>query len=186
MAILNALFRCICASLSLKETKKLKRLTLNFFTAVVLVSEIGDKTFLIAALLSARHSHFKVFTGCFLALATMSVLSSFLGILLPSLLPRRYTLIAASILFFIFGQKMLKEGREIKESEKPVVEEIKKVDKEIEENKTGESWLMKFIKQGLDKISEQQNWVENLRDPIVLQAFALTFLGEWGDRSQIT
>lgn len=73
--------------------------------AVIIVSEIGDKTFLIAALLAMKHPRTTVFAGAFAALALMSLLSALLGHVLPQLLPRKWTTLAAAILFFVFGAK---------------------------------------------------------------------------------
>ena len=43
--------------------------------SVIIVSEIGDKTFFIAAIMAMRHSRITVFAGAIGALATMTVLS---------------------------------------------------------------------------------------------------------------
>lgn len=43
--------------------------------AVIIVSELGDKTFFIAAIMAMRHSRVTVFTGALGALAFMTVLS---------------------------------------------------------------------------------------------------------------
>lgn len=43
--------------------------------SVIIVSELGDKTFFIAAIMAMRHSRITVFTGAISALALMTVLS---------------------------------------------------------------------------------------------------------------
>lgn len=43
--------------------------------SVIVVSELGDKTFFIAAIMAMRHSRFTVFAGAISALALMTVLS---------------------------------------------------------------------------------------------------------------
>jgi len=43
--------------------------------SVIVVSELGDKTFFIAAIMAMRHSRITVFTGAISALALMTVLS---------------------------------------------------------------------------------------------------------------
>ena len=60
-----------------------------------------------------RHERSVVFIGAIGALALMTVLSSIIGFALPSLLPRQYTHIAASILFVYFGVKLLSEAYEM-------------------------------------------------------------------------
>jgi len=43
--------------------------------SVIIVSELGDKTFFIAAILAMRHSRLLVFAGAIAALGLMTVLS---------------------------------------------------------------------------------------------------------------
>jgi len=43
--------------------------------SVIVVSELGDKTFFIAAIMAMRHSRLTVFAGAMTALALMHVLS---------------------------------------------------------------------------------------------------------------
>ncbi|KAL8283327.1 hypothetical protein RQP46_005737 [Phenoliferia psychrophenolica] len=205
--------------------------------AVIVVSEIGDKTFLIAAILSMRHPRTTIFAGAFLALAVMSLLSSLLGTILPSLLPKRYTTAAAALLFFVFGAKMMQEGFEMDAGEKgreKMEEEMREVQKEVEDaeeevvGRSGGARLadmeegrledeMDHLDQTGDYAQSEANTPLGLRrnsarrqsiaipskdktgftegaknlahlffSPIFIQAFILTFLAEWGDRSQIT
>ena len=63
----------------------------DIFTALItgftsiLVSEIGDKTFLIAATMSLKYNRIIVYLGSCTALLFMTVLSVLFGYLLPSL-----------------------------------------------------------------------------------------------------
>ena len=43
--------------------------------SVIIVSELGDKTFFIAAILSMRHSRLTVFVGALSALVVMTIMS---------------------------------------------------------------------------------------------------------------
>jgi putative Ca2+/H+ antiporter (TMEM165/GDT1 family) len=43
--------------------------------SVIIVSELGDKTFFIAAIMAMRHSRIVVFTGAILALVVMTIIS---------------------------------------------------------------------------------------------------------------
>ena len=56
---------------------------------MIIVTEIGDKTFFIAAVLAMRHDRAAVFAGAIGALALMTVLSAAMGFALPNLLPRK-------------------------------------------------------------------------------------------------
>ena len=72
---------------------------------MIWATEIGDKTFFIAAILAMSNDRFVVFSGAVLALAVMTVLSSLMGFALPNLMPRTYTHYGAAVLFFYFGEK---------------------------------------------------------------------------------
>lgn len=182
--------------------------------AMILASEIGDKTFLIAAILAMRHPRGIVFAGAFGALAVMSVLSAALGHVLPTLIPKKATQFAAAVLFFGFGGKMLMEAREMEGGSSKIEEEMREAEEEIEEDDAreegtggidsiGNAIPLEELERGeaheppveesqpskkVDKASIREgarNFFSLLLGPIFVQAFALTFLGEWGDRSQI-
>ena len=182
--------------------------------AMILASEIGDKTFLIAAILAMRHPRGVVFAGAFGALAVMSMLSAALGHVLPTLIPKSATQLAASVLFFVFGVKMLMEGREMKSGNEKIEEEMREAQEEIEEDDAreegtggtdtdGHAIPLEELERGqahessmndrrgarkVDRTSIQEgarNFFSLFLGPVFVQAFALTFLGEWGDRSQI-
>ncbi|CAM9899869.1 unnamed protein product, partial [Choristocarpus tenellus] len=80
--------------------------------AMIIATEIGDKTFFIAAVMAMTQPRLVVFAGAIGALAVMTVLSAMLGFALPSVLPKAYTHYASALLFLYFGMKMLKEGME--------------------------------------------------------------------------
>ena len=79
-----------------------------------------------------RHPRLIIFSGAFLALALMSLLSALLGHILPTLLPRRYTTIAAAGLFFVFGARMLQEGMALAAGTGHIEEEMREVQREVE------------------------------------------------------
>ena len=174
--------------------------------AMIIVSEIGDKTFLIAAILAMRHPRMVVFAGAFGSLVVMSMLSAAMGHLLPTLIPKRWTQLLAAILFLVFGFKMLQEAREMKAGNDKIREEMKEAEEEIEGDEVGRnsvplenleeggrarhartrsqsSAIQSTAKTLLDK---SRNYCSVLLGPHFTQAFILTFLGEWGDRSQIS
>jgi putative Mn2+ efflux pump MntP len=75
---------------------------------VIIVSEIGDKTFLIAAILAMKHPRSVIFASGAAALVLMTVLSAGLGYAVPNLISRHYTQLLAAVLFLVFGIKMIK------------------------------------------------------------------------------
>jgi len=213
---------------------------------MIIFSEIGDKTFLVAALMAMRHDRAVVFTAAFSALITMTVLSAVLGHAVPSLLPRKLVAYAAAALFLVFGAKMLREGL-MMEKEAGVGEEMKEVEAELEEKEllakragyengrgrrrksSGLDITPDQIESGLGRKSRPGGMLASLPDsptsdddaegmggtrrggsrggsasvlkngvlsgvnnlftlilsPAWVQTFVMTFLGEWGDRSQI-
>lgn len=173
---------------------------------MIVVSEIGDKTFLLAALLAMRHPRLVVFTGAFLALLVMSVLSAGLGHILPTLVSRHYTVLAASGLFLVFGAKMLHEAIGMEGGTGKVQEELREVEDEIREKEddlVGEGARLetgrrssriltgkKGDKAHRRRKSQIETGVLNLASllisPVLAQTFIMTFLAEWGDRSQIS
>ena len=78
--------------------KSLVPATVNGFTMTV-ATEIGDKTFCIAAVMAMRYNRLLVFSGAAGALLVMTVLSVAIGVALPALLPKEYTHYAAAALF---------------------------------------------------------------------------------------
>ncbi|RXW13079.1 hypothetical protein EST38_g12777 [Candolleomyces aberdarensis] len=176
--------------------------------SMIIVSEIGDKTFLIAAILAMRHPRLIVFAGAFGSLVVMSILSAAMGHLLPTLIPRRWTQVAASILFLVFGTKMLIEAKAMKSGNEKIQEEMKEAQEEIEddeaehEGRDGDDIPLEAVEAGERPVHTRsprpaaskskasladgaRNFCSLLLGPVFVQAFVLTFLGEWGDRSQI-
>ncbi|KAJ7383795.1 hypothetical protein OS493_026329 [Desmophyllum pertusum] len=154
--------------------------------SVIIVSELGDKTFFIAAIMSMRHARSIVFTGAMLALGLMTILSAVLGYA-TTVIPRKYTLYISTALFIFFGLKMLKEGYDMDPNEgqeelEEVQAELKK--KEAEMEKEDSSNITQDLETGIIRANKPAK-LFGLLSPILLQAFTLTFLAEWGDRSQL-
>jgi putative Ca2+/H+ antiporter (TMEM165/GDT1 family) len=149
---------------------------------MIIVSEIGDKTFLIAAIMAMKHPRLLVFTGAFSSLVVMSILSAFLGHVVPNLVPKQYTDACASALFFCFGARMIYEAYHMNDEENSelyeVEDELKSDDEETGKMDTED--VPKKKKNGL------VNLMQLVFSPVFVQTFILTFLGEWGDRSQIS
>jgi putative Ca2+/H+ antiporter (TMEM165/GDT1 family) len=198
--------------------------------SMILVSEIGDKTFLVAALMAMRHPRILVFSAASAALIVMTVLSAVLGHAVPTLIPERLTHFAAAILFLIFGVKLMREGLAMSPDE-GVGEEMKEVEMELEEKEhhmarrnsrqispyTLEAGQAPKSSRGRRSRSDSRlpapprspssspssrslspnrtsvaaviegisNLFSLLLSPVWVQTFVMTFLAEWGDRSQI-
>ncbi|TVP66885.1 MAG: TMEM165/GDT1 family protein [Leptolyngbya sp. LCM1.Bin17] len=140
------------------------------FTAGLLLvglAELGDKTFFIAALLAMNYSRRLVFLGAFAALGVMTLLAVGAGQVV-AFLPSYWVHVAEVVLFASFGLKLLYDG-----------------------------WRMDDHGDDDDEAAEAQAAIAAADagqiDPKALSAlgitsktFGLVFLGEWGDRTQIT
>jgi len=147
--------------------------------AMILATEIGDKTFFIAAILSMKHDRLIIFSGAILALICMTILSSMMGMVLPSLLPRQYTHIIGGLLFLYFGSRLLLDARDMKGDK--CSDELEEVEHELlnTTNKKEED-----IESDNNAPPSPKSSLDN-NEKIFMQALTLTFLAEWGDRSQI-
>ena len=97
-------------------------------SSLIFVSEIGDKTFFIAALLAARTSRLLTFAGCAGALAIMTIISVAIGQIfhaVPASLTRGLPLddYVAVASFLYFGVKSLLDARAIEGDDNAGIEE---------------------------------------------------------------
>ncbi|CAI1925593.1 hypothetical protein SEUBUCD646_0D03940 [Saccharomyces eubayanus] len=162
------------------------------------LSEIGDKTFLIAALMAMRHQRLLVFSAAATSLAIMTVLSGVVGHSVVAFLSERYTAFLAGMLFLVFGYKLTMEGLEMSK-DAGVEEEMAEVEEEIavddinkgmdDVEKGGEATHAKQLRNSstvtkfLHKFRELASFMFS---PVWVQIFLMVFLGELGDRSQIS
>merc|ERR1712127_14701 len=136
--------------------------------SLVFLSEIGDKTFFVAALLAAKISRLISFIGSLGALAVMSVISVIIGQVfhaVPSELANGIPLddVAAVIAFTYFGVKILSEAFENDEGGKSAMdEEFEEAEEAVEGN---------------DSIMKASTGAQ------IASIFALVFAAEFGDRS---
>lgn len=181
--------------------------------SMILVSEIGDKTFFIAAIMAMKHNRNTVFAAAMVALGIMTVLSAGLGYALPSLLPRDITHYCAIGFFVYFGFKLLYEAYHMKNDE--TNDELKEVETELNEledddsNDKNNDKNIVDLESGTNKqqqssksSTEQRSngnssssgkhkdhaiiqYLNKYFSRIFLSVFTMTFLAEWGDRSQI-
>ncbi|KAJ2161400.1 GCR1-dependent translation factor 1 [Coemansia sp. RSA 552] len=98
---------------------------------MIFVSEIGDKTFLIAAILAMSNPRMTIFLAACAALWLMSILSAFLGHAVVTFIPMSWVSLAAAVMFLVFGIKLLNEAREMDGSE--IAKEMHCVESELSE-----------------------------------------------------
>ena len=107
--------------------------------SLVFLSEIGDKTFFVAALLAAKLSRFISFVGSLGALAVMSVISVVIGQVfhaVPAGIANGVPLddVAAVIAFTYFGVKVLAEALESDDGKSAMDEEFEEAEETVEGN----------------------------------------------------
>lgn len=153
--------------------------------SMILVSEIGDKTFFIACLMAMRHPKLTVYVGAVSALAAMTVLSALMGVAVPNVLSVYVTQLLAVVLFFLFGGKILYdellkpkgEGEDSDDERAEAEAALRKKDpKDAEE--TGSVGSSVYVS------TSARRW-RRIFHPVMVEAFTLTFVAEWGDRSQL-
>lgn len=133
---------------------------------MIMVSELGDETFIIAAIMAMRQSRTLVLAGALGALYVMTVLSTALGYVVPNLITKETAHNVATYIYIFFGLRLFYIAFTSEQS----TEEIEEVEEKLNESKD-EKGLRKMLKV--------------LFNPVFLEAFLLTFSAEWGDRSQI-
>lgn len=164
---------------------------MNSFSMII-ATEIGDKTFFIAAIMSMKCDRSAVFSGAILALICMTILSSFMGLVLPTLIPRQYTHYIAALLFLYFGFKLLYDSRQMQSGK--CSDELEEVEEELLHKTSNKKEDDENIEEGTGSTTEgneaskvQKKKVNGSNDweKVFIQSLTMTFLAEWGDRSQI-
>lgn len=194
--------------------------------SMIITSEIGDKTFLLAAIMASKHSHLTIFSAAFSSLALMTFLSAALGQAFLIFISPQLVALAAGVLFLVFGVRLFHEGVHMKGVS--IKDEMAEVESEIEaselseknrdlESGVGDSQDTTLrrqnsapgitndglrdqgysfdprkaskptIKQSIQDITQGfSNLASLVLSPAWVQIFVMTFLAEWGDRSQIS
>ncbi|KAJ2452654.1 GCR1-dependent translation factor 1 [Coemansia sp. RSA 2336] len=122
---------------------------------MIFVSEIGDKTFLIAAILAMSNPRSTIFLAACSALWLMSILSAFLGHAVVTFIPMAWVSLLAAAMFLVFGVKLLHEAREMDGSE--ITKEMQSVESELgEKNEEKQQLAMEAGEAHFDNDTEKQ------------------------------
>ena len=152
------------------------------------------QTFIIAAIMAMRHSRLTIFCAALSSLAIMSMLSAYLGHAVPHFISKRVTNYLATALFLVFGIRMIIESRNMPSDF--VQLEIDQVQSELEMH-DDQSGLTGMEEGGysstehspgsiLEQYAERfKNLMQLVASPVFVETFVMTFVAEWGDRSQI-
>lgn len=160
------LFQASLLQTGLLQTGLLQTGLFEAFVAALLlitVSELGDKTFFIGVILATQHRRSLVFIGVIGALAAMTLISVGMGRVV-SLFSSAVVHYAEIALFVAFGIQLLVKGWRM--ADVPCADACEEA--------------METVTQSEQALPQRPT---NLA--VILQAFGLTFLAEWGDRTQI-
>ncbi|XP_010245654.1 PREDICTED: GDT1-like protein 2, chloroplastic [Nelumbo nucifera] len=148
------------------------------FTAafsLIFVSEIGDKTFFIAALLAMQYEKGLVLLGSMGALALMTILSVVIGRVFQSVPAQFQTTLpigeyAAVTLLMFFGLKSIKDAWDLPSN--------------VVKNGEKSSELGEFVEA---EVLVKEKVAKRLMNPleVIWESFTLVFFAEWGDRSML-
>lgn len=144
-------------------------------------------------IMATRYTEAVVFLGSYGALFVMTVLSTAFGKIATAWISPLFTNLVVTALFLYFGIKMLIDAKNHVEEEEN--EEMKEVGHELDEmeqkyietNSQNEPLAPSSpTKQsGTQTASQKKKKLKIPSTYILSQAFVMTFLAEWGDRSQI-
>jgi putative Ca2+/H+ antiporter (TMEM165/GDT1 family) len=143
--------------------------------ALIFVSELGDKTFFIAALLAMRLGRFTALTGAVSALSLMSVISVVIGRAfqsIPSTINDSLPIgeyLAVGLLFF-FGVRTLREALATPETSG---------------EESGESGELADAETAVNDYAAKTTKKEKTFIGKFWETFCLVFIAEWGDRSML-
>ncbi|XP_011073163.1 protein PAM71-homolog, chloroplastic [Sesamum indicum] len=180
-----SLVLCTCALVFLLvvftkgPSSLLPALAKSGFTAafsLIFVSEIGDKTFFIAALLAMQYEKVLVLLGSMGALSLMTILSVVIGLIFHSVPSQFQTTLpigeyAAVTLLMFFGLKSIKDAWDLPSTAAKTGEQGNQESDEFVEAE-------ELVK---EKVSKR------LSNPleVLWKSFSLVFFAEWGDRSML-
>lgn len=160
-------------------------------TSMIIVSEFGDKTFFIAAIMAMRNSRLEVFSSAIAALALMTILSAAMGQTLPAILDPKLTHYMATALFFFFGAKLLYDALQM-DGSGDLKDELDEVEEELQAKELADSSNVDMLPgvhvrtpTSTRLVDRCTKFFRRFFSKVFIQCFSMTFLAEWGDRSQI-
>ncbi|XP_044504917.1 GDT1-like protein 5 [Mangifera indica] len=151
--------------------------------AMTVLSEAGDRTFCISAILAMRYPRRSVFLGCLFSDIAMTIVSALIGWAAPNLISKTLTHHITTFLFFVFGLQSLWGGLTEDDDDN---EELTEVEKELDADLKANTEKSKAASTGDEDLKKHQKPIlTHFFTPVFLKAFSLTFFAEWGDKSQL-
>jgi putative Ca2+/H+ antiporter (TMEM165/GDT1 family) len=159
--------------------------------ALIFISELGDKTFFIAALLAMRMGRAPVIVGATSALGLMSVISVIIGRVFSAVpasfsntIPIGEYVAVLSLLFF--GLKSLKDANDMP---KKVSTNNNGTMTTMNNNVDGNGVVIEgALAEAAEDVCKVESKISNQKDGYfrnIIETFCLIFVAEWGDRSML-
>ncbi|CAL8119952.1 unnamed protein product [Orchesella dallaii] len=157
--------------------------------SVTVTSVLGDKTFFIAAIMAMRYSRLRVFSGAIGALSLLTVVSALFGYA-TTIIPKAITYYTSTVFFAIFGLKMMYDGyrmspHEGQQKRKQVKATLRRRDANTKHEDSQASKGTSLVGKGYRLPTGLRRILYALFSRIFVKAFSMTFIAEWGNRSQI-
>jgi len=109
-----------------------------------------------------------------IALSAMTIISTALGVIIPNLISKETTEALATLLYTFFGLRLYWIAYKSDPSH-GVEDEIEEVEEKLASGAAGKD----------GPISQVRKVLSGFMTPVMMESLILTFLAEWGDRSQI-
>lgn len=138
---------------------------------MIIVSELGDETFIIAALFAMKQNRTVVLAAALAALYVMTILSTMLGVIVPNLINQQTAANLATGLYIFFGCRLCYIAYHSTDDE--AADEFDEVEEMLKNSNEAKKPVSRL------------GFLKGLCTPLFLEVFILTFSAEWGDRSQI-
>ncbi|GMS94307.1 hypothetical protein PENTCL1PPCAC_16482, partial [Pristionchus entomophagus] len=165
------------------ELSKIQRSFINGVVSsfsMIFTSEILDKTFFITIVMAMRHNRIVVYVGAIAALALMTMFSTTLGVL-TTFVPRWITYYLSAALMFGFSIKMFYEAYTMKAHKGQ--DEFEEIERDVTTREKDDTDPLLESSSNANLLFKNEGAFRNILK-IFAETFALTFLAEWGDKSQ--
>ncbi len=169
------------------------------FLMVISSSEFYDSTFIISSLMVMKESSITVFTSTFLALSTITIISSLIGYMISNIISIKLIHLIGFIYFLMFGFKKLKDSHyKYKFNSESQNEKIYEIQSKIDRKDMLSPSSMDFLERGemiKDKprrfayhrstvsttIAHATNVADSLTTPMLFETFKMVLLSGWSD-----
>ncbi|XP_030452025.1 GDT1-like protein 5 [Syzygium oleosum] len=138
--------------------------------AMTMLSEVGGRTFCVAAILAMQYPRKSVLLGCLISVTAKTVISAMVGWAAQSLLSKKWSHHVTAFLFFLFALRSLWEGFTKDDDDNEELEEVEK------------EWMMMTWRKNRSLSPTSHLSFSRIA---ASHAFSLTFFRKWGNKNQL-